>query len=40
MQSSIEEEMFDSFDTFWYFGYIFKYKYRIEKFLSHFDVKA
>ena len=36
MQSSIQEEKFDNFDIFWYFGYILSYKYRIAVILKPF----
>ena len=36
MQSNIKEEIFDGFDTFWYFVYILKYKYWIEMILEPF----
>ena len=36
MQSSSKEEKFDSFDNFWYFGYILSFKYWIEMILESF----
>ena len=36
MQASIKEEKIDSFDTYWYFGYILSYKYQIEVIIKPF----
>ena len=36
MQLSIKEEKLDSFDTYWYFDYILRYKYQIEVILKLF----